>query len=37
MQKFNPVAKTVRTGKFRKRIVRILKGKGSYTRKVKHV
>ena len=36
MNKFNPVAKAMRTDKFRKRIVKSRKGKGSYSRKVKH-
>lgn len=31
----NPVAKEVRTNKFRPRIVKARKGKGSYSRKVK--
>ena len=32
----NPVAKVIRTAKFRLRIVKARKGKGSYTRKEKH-
>ncbi len=35
MNKINPVAKAMRTDKFRKRIVKARKGKGSYSRKGK--